>query len=299
MKFASGFVTCMVVLLFSLLLPTGIVKGNVLLASHATVSDSCLNEEKNTMEKENSILRISTLYGDIKVKLYAETPLHRENILKLVRDGFYNGTLFHRVIRDFMIQGGDPDSKKAAPGDTLGRGDAGYTVPAEFMPLRYFHRRGALAAARQGDEVNPERASSGCQFYIVTGKVYTKGQLTQIETQINKGKSNAIFEQLVTKNAEKVKSLRLARDRDGMYALQEELLAEAEALALEQADFKFTPEQVEAYTTVGGTPFLDGQYTVFGEILEGMDVIEKIEKSKTDRNDRPKEDISMQITILE
>ncbi len=251
------------------------------------------------MEKEDSILLISTTYGDIKVKLYSETPLHRANFLKLVQEGFYDGTLFHRVIREFMIQGGDPDSRTAAPGDSLGRGDAGYTIPAEFLPERFFHKRGALSAARQGDEVNPERASSGCQFYIVTGKVYTKGQLSQIESQVNKGKSNAIFQQLVRHNADKVKKLRMDRDREGMYALQEELLAEAEARASQQPDFKFTPEQVNVYTSVGGAPFLDGQYTVFGEVLEGMEVIQKIEKAKTDRNDRPREDISMRISIVE
>lgn len=251
------------------------------------------------MENQDVTLLISTSLGDVKVKLYAETPLHRDNMVKLVREGFYDGTLFHRVIREFMIQGGDPDSKNAAPGQSLGRGDAGYTVPAEFMPERYFHKRGALSAARQGDEVNPLRASSGCQFYIVTGKTYTKGQLSQTEMQINKGKSQAIFQELVAQNADKIKKLRQERNSNGMYALQEDLMAEAEAKALEQADFKFTPEQIEAYTTVGGTPFLDGQYTVFGEVLEGMDVITKIEKVSTDRGDRPKEDVSMTIIVLE
>lgn len=268
---------------------------------HASPIQQFNSNQLNTknMEQKEPVIQISTSQGEIKIKLYNETPQHRDNFLKLIQDSLYNGTLFHRVIREFMIQGGDPDSKKAASGDTLGRGDVGYTIPAEFMPQRYFHKKGALAAARQGDEVNPARASSGCQFYIVTGKVYSKGQLAQIETQINKGKAQAIFEELVQQNQEKIKKLRLERNRNGLYALQEELAAEAEAKALEQADFKFTPEQVKAYTTIGGTPFLDGQYTVFGEITEGMDVIEKIEKVKTDSNDRPKEDISMQIKIIE
>lgn len=299
MKLVPRFVPWLFALYFSLNIPLGMTGRTKVSSAQKMHLEPDSTPLKKTMENQDSILLIATSYGTIRVKLYADTPLHRENMLKLVRDGFYDGTLFHRVIRDFMIQGGDPDSKNAAPGDTLGRGDAGYTVPAEFMPDRYFHKRGALAAARKGDEVNPERASSGCQFYVVTGKIYTKAQLSQIETQINKGKSHAIFEQLVAKNADKIKKLRMDRNRNGWYALQEELLAEAEALALEQADFKFTPAQIEVYTREGGAPFLDGQYTVFGEILEGMEVIEKIEKAKTGRNDRPKEDISMRISILE
>jgi len=182
---------------------------------------------------------IHTEYGDMKGVLYNETPLHRDNFVKLAKSGFFNGLLFHRVIQGFMIQGGDPDSKNAKPGQQLGAGTPGYTVPAEFNPA-FIHKKGALSAARQADQVNPKKASSGSQFYIVQGK-----------------KQNA-----ATLGA------------------------------------NYTEEQKKIYSTVGGTPFLDGNYTVFGEITEGLDVIDKIAAVQKDQSDRPLKDIKMTIKIL-
>ncbi|PCI98247.1 MAG: peptidylprolyl isomerase [Flavobacteriales bacterium] len=196
-------------------------------------------------EKQTKIL-ISTSYGDMKMVLYNETPKHRDNFIKLVQKEFYNGTLFHRVIKDFMIQGGDPESKGAQPGQMLGSGGPGYTVPAEFN-TKFIHKKGALSAARQGDNVNPKKESSGSQFYIVQGKKSTKMELTNIS------KRNGIT---------------------------------------------YTGEQVAAYETIGGTPFLDMNYTVFGEIIEGMDVIDKIAAVVKGRGDRPKEDIKMTMKIV-
>lgn len=248
------------------------------------------------MEKESQIL-IETSLGNITIKLYNDTPQHRDNILKLAKEGFYNGTLFHRVIKEFMIQGGDPDSKSASAGQNHGAGDAGYTIPAEFVPT-HFHKKGALAAARLGDNVNPKKDSSGCQFYIVTGKVYKPAELRKMEKSINMGKENNVFEQLVRQNVDKIKDLRLARDQKGLMKLQEELIEEAQKIVAESDPFKFTPEQEEAYTTIGGTPFLDNEYTVYGEVVDGFEVIEAIEKVKTNKSDRPNEDITMNVSVL-
>lgn len=248
-------------------------------------------------DMDEKIISLTLPTGEVRIKLYDETPLHRDNMLKLAVGGFYDGTLFHRVIRGFMVQGGDPDSRSAQKGDSLGRGDAGYTIPPEFSPA-LFHKKGAVCAARQGDEVNPGRESSGCQFYIVTGKRYNRSQLRQLEEQMNKQRAQVFFQQLAEEHYERIKKLRQERNRNGMYALQEELAAQAEELARTKDPFHFTPEQVEAYTSEGGAPFLDGSYTVFGEVVSGMELIEELERVKTDRNDRPLEDVPMRITVL-
>lgn len=240
-------------------------------------------------------IRISTTLGDITVRLYDETPIHRDNFLKLVREGYYDGTLFHRVIRDFMIQGGDPDSKGAPADKMLGTGGPDYTLEAEILP-QFCHRRGALAAARQGDEVNPERRSSGSQFYIVWGQTYNEGQLRQLEKQLRMQQTQLAFNGLCAQHRAEIMQLRRDRNREGLQALQDRLIAEAEATA-KQANL--TDAQREAYTSVGGTPHLDGQYTVFGEVVEGLDIVEKIQSLPTSRADRPKEDISMTIQVVE
>lgn len=249
-------------------------------------------KKEEDMEKETK-LKIETSAGDITVKLYNETPKHRDNFIKLVEDGTYEGTLFHRVIKDFMIQAGDPESKKAPKGKMLGAGDVGYTVPAEFVYPKYFHKKGALSAARQGDNVNPKKESSGCQFYIVTGKVYNDSTLLGMESQMNENKINVIFNTLAQKHMKEIYKMRKENDENGLYELQEKLFAEAEVEAAKQPEFHFTPEQIEAYTTVGGTPHLDGEYTVFGEVIEGMDIVDKIQQVKTDRSDRPEEDVKI------
>ena len=250
------------------------------------------NKKGDNMDKE-TLVKIETTLGDIKVKLYNETPKHRDNFIKLAEDGVYEGTLFHRVIKDFMIQAGDPDSKNAPKGKMLGAGDVGYTLPAEFVYPKYFHKKGALSAARQGDNVNPKKESSGCQFYIVTGKVYNDSTLLGMESQMNENKINVIFNTLAQKHMKEIYKMRKENDENGLYELQEKLFAEAEAEAAKQPEFHFTPEQIEAYTTVGGTPHLDGEYTVFGEVIEGMDIVDKIQQVKTDRSDRPEEDVKI------
>jgi cyclophilin family peptidyl-prolyl cis-trans isomerase len=198
---------------------------------------------------KNQYVRIKTSYGECIIRLYNETSKHRDNFVKLVKQGFYNGTLFHRVIQNFMIQGGDPDSKdttKAKPGAELGNGDVGYTVPAEFRDS-LFHKRGVLAAARDD---NPAKASSGCQFYIVEGKRYSNGKMDTLE-----------------------KSPRMA-------------------------GHKIPAWQRDYYNSVGGTPQLDQNYTVYGEVVIGLDMIDRIAAVKTDKNDRPLSDVPMTIELL-
>lgn len=232
------------------------------------------------------------------VRLYDETPLHRDNFLKLAREGFYDGTLFHRVIKEFMIQGGDPESKGAPKGRQLGSGDAGYTIPAEFVPT-LFHKKGALAAARQGDQVNPERRSSGCQFYIVWGKTYNDGQVRQLEHQMFMQAQQQVFDSLVQERRSQIMEMRRNRDQAGLSALQDELVAITEATVKEKGLGKMSEEQKNIYKTVGGTPFLDGQYTVFGEVEEGLDIVGKIQEVKTNSSDRPDDDISMKVTVID
>ena len=241
---------------------------------------------------------IKTPLGDITVRLYDETPLHRDNFLKLAREGYYDGTLFHRVIKNFMVQGGDPDSRGASPTAHLGAGGPDYTIPAEFNKS-LIHKKGALAAARQGDEVNPEKRSSGSQFYIVTGEIYSAGKLTQLERQMAQQQLQNIFNGLVVDNRSRIIELRKNRDNAGLMALQEDLQKKTYALAKEQGEPKYTPEQREVYTSIGGTPFLDQNYTVFGEVEEGLDVVDKIQLVRTQTGDRPVEDITMQISVLE
>lgn len=270
----------------------------IILACSAVACKSGQKKDGN-MEKE-TVLKIETSMGDIKVKLYNETPKHRDNFIKLAKDGTYNGTLFHRVIKDFMVQAGDPESKNAPKGKMLGSGDVGYTVPAEFVYPKYFHKKGALSAARQGDEVNPKKESSGCQFYIVTGKVFNDSTLLNMEQQKNQHKVTEAFNALAQKHMKEIYKMRKANDQDGLYALQDTLFIQAEAEAAKQPDFHFTPEQIKAYTTVGGTPHLDGEYTVFGEVVEGMDIVDKIQQVKTDRSDRPEEDVKIiNVSVIE
>ena len=269
----------------------------VLLAACAGYVYAQSNSKKNM--KTTPQVRISTNYGDIVVRLYDETPEHRDNFLKLAREGYFDGTLFHRVIKDFMIQGGDPDSKGAPAGKQLGSGGPGYTVPAEFVYPQYFHKRGVLSAARQADQVNPERRSSGSQFYIVWGKTYTESALNQLAAQLDGQRGQQIFNGLAAQHRDSIQAMYQRDDQKGLMELQNRLAAETDKILKETQGFAFTPEQIEAYTTVGGTPFLDNQYTVFGEVVSGLDVVEKIQNVATGSADRPKEDVVMTVTVLE
>ncbi|MFL5764934.1 MAG: peptidylprolyl isomerase [Bacteroidia bacterium] len=235
---------------------------------------------------------IQTNYGDIKVVLYNETPLHRDNFIKLIKEHYLDSTLFHRCIQRFMIQGGDPDSKKALPGAMLGEGGPGYTIPAEINH-QLFHKKGALAAARESDLDNPLQASSGSQFYIVQGKTYTDSLLQIQATRITK---RTLFATLINKNENKhylddYKRYAKAENADSMKYIQNIFDEMVEKEYPNVAKYQFTPEQVKAYTTIGGTPSLDNTYTVFGEVYEGLDIVDKIAEQKTDKNARPFDDV--------
>lgn len=247
-------------------------------------------------EKEN-LVKIECEYGTMIVRLYDDTPQHRDNFLKLVKEGFYNDLLFHRVIKDFMVQGGDPDSKGAPAGKQLGAGDVGYTVPAEFVYPTHYHKKGALAAARQGDQVNPEKRSSGCQFYIVQGKKYNENELNQMERALGQKAMQARFDQLVQENKDSIKAMRINRDQAGLQALQDKLVKTVETEFKDKQSVKMPEQMRKDYMEIGGTPFLDNEYTVFGEVVEGLDVIDKIAAVETNPGDRPKTDIKMKVKI--
>lgn len=235
-----------------------------------------------------ALVEIKTTLGDIEVKLYDDTPKHKENFLKLVKEGFYEGVLFHRVINNFMVQAGDPDSKEAPAGKMLGSGNPGYTIEAEIDYPRHYHKYGTLAAARTGDAMNPERRSSGSQFYIVTGNKYAPAQLEAMAQQQALPKRQALFNRLASEYADSIRTMQEAGDSAGLENLRVKLIEQVEK------EIPSTPLDANVasdYTTVGGTPHLDGQYTVFGEVVKGMDVVEQIQKVETDRNDRPVEDV--------
>ena len=243
-----------------------------------------------TADEKDALVEIKTTEGDIIVELYNDTPLHRDNFLKLVDEGFYDGVLFHRVINDFMIQTGDPQSKNAVSGQMLGGGDPGYTIEAEIVYPKHYHKRGALAAARTGDNVNPEKRSSGSQFYIVTGKPTDARQLEMMEMRKHDQELQTTFRRLVNEHRDSIESMQKAGNEEGLEQLRQQLIKETEATV----DIQPLPENmVNDYQTIGGTPHLDGAYTVFGEVVEGMDVVDKIQKAETDGSDRPLQDIKV------
>jgi len=249
--------------------------------------------------KKDPILLISTTYGDIRIKLFNETPLHTKNFVKLAKKKYFNETLFHRVIRNFMIQGGDPDSKKAQPGQLLGDGGPKYTIPFEYVPA-YFHKKGMVAAAREGDDVNPLRASSASQFYIVVGKVFDDAGLDVVEKRINTmQKNNLMYNYIASNKALKDRLAEYKKSDTAAYTMQmKQLSMLADSLYKEQKPYIIPENEREIYKTIGGTPHLDASYSIFGEVLEGLDVVEKISEASTDKNNRPIENIVIKVRVL-
>lgn len=247
------------------------------------------NMDKITpINPDDALVEIKTSMGDIVVELYNDTPLHRDNFLKLVGEGFYEGVLFHRVIDSFMIQAGDPTSKEAAAGARLGAGDPGYTIAAEIDYPRHYHKKGALAAARTGNAMNPERRSSGSQFYIVTGTTASERQLEAMDLKRKNQQMESAFRNLALQYRDSITSMQRAGDEAGLEALRQKLIAETE----EKVKPVDMPANVRKdYAEIGGTPHLDGQYTVFGEVIRGLDVVDRIQKVETDSSDRPVEDV--------
>lgn len=252
-------------------------------------------------KKGEYVVTIKTSYGDMVAILYNETPKHKENFIKLANSKFYDSLLFHRVMNEFMIQGGDPESKKAVAGQSLGSGNPGYTIEAEFRPT-LFHERGSLAAARTPDAGNPTKASSGSQFYIVQGKKYTTEEIDQFEESLRNNKKSQYLREIIM--SPKYTGLLTQiqehqRAQDGAWL--NEFFEKSDTLIVKEKPgykpFAFTPEQKAVYTTVGGTPFLDGEYTVFGKVIKGMEVVDKITAVAKDAQNRPNEDIRMFVSV--
>lgn len=253
-----------------------------------------VSSETSLDVKEQRVI-IETSMGNIVIKLYDGTPLHRDNFLKLAESGFYDELIFHRVINNFMIQGGDPESKNAEPNKMLGSGDPGYLIDAEIVYPKYFHKKGALAAARTN---NPQKKSSGSQFYIVQGKVYTNEEVDMMEQSVINQKTQTIMRKYMEPHREVYMRLQQTGDSEGMKKLQEEVMKEASGeLELIEA-FKIPEEVRTAYTTIGGTPHLDDAYTVFGEVVEGLDVIDKIAAVETNGQDRPLQNVVMKMKVV-
>lgn len=253
---------------------------------------SCASADKDYL------VTIQTEYGDMKAILYDQTPKHKENFIKLAKDGFYDSTIFHRVIKDFMIQGGDPNSKNSQPGTPLGNGGPGYTIPAEF-DKDLFHVKGSLSAARQSDRVNPEKESSGSQFYIVQGKTWSEEELS-----VDMDKLGMATQQLLMQpRFDTLKQmLRRIYETQGPDAYGKKLVELKDLISREMqvsVEKSVPRERVEAYTTIGGAPHLDDEYTVFGKVISGLEVIDKIAAQPTNRRDRPQENIMVIMSVEE
>ncbi|MCB8965215.1 MAG: peptidylprolyl isomerase [Bacteroidales bacterium] len=266
------------------------MKKLMLLAIPALLIASCTKYDKNHQHA-----KIETEYGNIVVKLYNSTPNHTNNFVKLINNKFYDGIIFHRVIDKFMIQGGDPDTKNSEPNKLYGEKDAGYLIDAEFNDT-IFHKRGCIAMAREGDNVNPEKKSSSSQFYIVVGKKFTEQELDSLEIKLFNRKvsnySKTIYSSLLREMGDTLNNTKIKE------TIETIVMAKVDSFKHATPMTKFSNKQREIYTTVGGTPHLDQNYTVFGEVIEGYEVVEKISLVERDANDRPLKDIKMKISLI-
>tara|TARA_R110000868_G_scaffold235273_6_gene489073 strand:- start:13262 stop:14155 length:894 start_codon:yes stop_codon:yes gene_type:complete len=277
-----------------------IMKNLLILFFLATTISSCnKNEETTTKPETDEIAIIDTDFGEMYVVLYDETPLHKANFLKLAKEGFYDSTTFHRIIEGFMIQGGDPNSKDEIPFND-GQGGPGYTINAEFNS-KFYHKKGALSAARLGDQQNPERKSSGSQFYIVHGQPVESLQLDQILGKINNTEKQNLIREYVQapQNKALLTSLQENQAAGRMDSVQA-IIDRIEPIATKGFSPRiYTQEQRETYATLGGTPFLDGNYTVFGEVIKGLAIVDSIAIQQTGAADRPVESIIMTVRVEE
>ena len=255
-------------------------------------------KKRKEIPKKSRVL-ITTIYGPIEVELYNQTPKHRDNFIKLVEEHFYDSLLFHRVINQFMIQGGDPDSKNAPEGTLLGNGGPGYDIDAEFVDSLY-HKKGALAAAREGDEVNPSKKSSGSQFYIVQGQVFDSTQLQNLQrARIQKYHPVEVKNYFNLPENKELKSRYMNALKTGNHQIATEIMAEVNpVIDSVMTKYTYTPEQIATYTTIGGTPHLDDNYTVFGQVVSGLNVIDSIAQVPTDKNNRPLVNVIMKMELI-
>lgn len=262
----------------------------------AIISFSACSFSQTKPVPEGPMVLIKTRFGDMKVVLYNETPLHRDNFMKLTKEGVFDSLLFHRVIKGFMVQGGDPQSKRATKDQMLGDGDLNYTVPAEIVP-GIIHKKGVIAAARNGDEVNPERRSSATQFYLAQGKVYKLDDVPMIEANLNGRAAESLFNKLVAGKIDTLSLFQMTRNKEGYEKIIGKLRQQAEN-EIAKNPIKLTSQQIQTYTTLGGIPHLDGAYTVFGEVIDGMAVIDSIAAQPTGAQNRPIENIRMKIEVI-
>lgn len=246
-----------------------------------------------TIEEKNRVVKITTEKGDIIVKLYNQTPKHRDNFIKLAQDKFFDGQIFHRIIDNFVVQGGDPKTKHAVSDTLYGNDDSGYLIDAEIIDT-LIHKRGALGMAREGDEINPEKKSSGSQFYLVKGKIYSEQQLDELEKKKDLQNKSKLYKKIFNekllsqKNLGKVDTISIALDMSVSF----------DSIWEKYPRFKFTDKQRNIYKTIGGIPHLDGNYTVFGEVIKGMEIVDELSKVQTDLNDRPLKDIKFSVSIV-
>ncbi|WP_321370599.1 peptidylprolyl isomerase [uncultured Draconibacterium sp.] len=252
-----------------------------------------------TVSGQSRIVEISTNYGDMQFRLYDDTPKHRNAFIELANQGYYDGTLFYRVIENFLIQGGSKSSRNAPPGKRIGYGDPDKTVDDEILP-HYFHKKGSLCAPRQPDEVNPFKQSDISQFFVIKGSVHTEGELDTMEMAVNVPIRKKIVQKYMTPEVrEQLKQLKEEKKVKEFRELANEVKANIETdYSLEPGVLEFSEAQREAYTTVGGYPELDGKYTIFGECISGFDVIDKIAALKTDSNNRPYTDVKIKVTVI-
>jgi len=282
-------------LLFLLIKLTGKItmkKIFILIFSVILLFNACNKPAKK--EEKTQLYKIETEFGDMIFKLYDQTPLHKNNFDSLIVKNYFDGLLFHRVIEGFMIQGGDPESRSAEPLELLGNGGPGYTLPAEFVDT-IFHKKGVIAAAREGDDVNPEMRSAGSQFYIVQGKVFSDEDIKKVEKRINASRLNKLITKYIKEAEEK------AYETGGNVDYQlivKEAREKAEKQFKKEGMYTIPDYKRKVYQTIGGTPHLDDAYTVFGEVIEGLEVIDKIAAVETDENNRPVKDIKMTIKKL-
>lgn len=258
------------------------------------ISSCSFSQNKATLE--GPMVRIKTRFGNMKVVLYNETPQHRDNFMKLTKEKVFDSLIFHRVIKGFMVQGGDPNSKRATKDQVLGDGDLNYTVPAEIVP-GIIHKKGVIAAARNGDEENPERRSSATQFYLAQGLVYKLDDIPAIEQKMNIRAAEALFLKMKSDKIDTLMLFQMAKNKEGYDKLIEKIRNQAER-ECDKNPVRLTKQQIETYTTLGGIPHLDGAYTVFGEVIDGMAVIDSIAAQRTGAQDRPLENIRMQIEVI-
>lgn len=260
-----------------------------------------MSVELVAQERKDVVVRLETTYGDIRIRLFDDTPGHRDNFIKNVEDGMYDGVLFHRIIRNFMVQTGNPDTRvgdfdKVEPEDST---QMGPSIPAEIRIPEHYHLRGMVAAAREGDEVNPNKESSKYQFYIVTGRAMTRANMVIYDKERMEVAVDLHFNEKLAEYASELSQYYKDRNPAGAEKMREKLYEEARSEIVDSYKPFFTDEMKREYVYNGGTPWLDGDYTVFGEVIDGMKVVSKIEKVKTDDEDAPKEDIRILKAVVE